>query len=180
MSNQLLNDKLCEYIIQIAQKPNAKEQLRLFLDTLLCATQQEKQEETFYEKPASSLVVFTKKELSEMPQKIGKLFKMGKLRAHVIRRKDGLYLIRSQIHKVRISVATSQLDYCKEQFIEKLHEKLELITLNGAAKGKTGLTPLIPYMETWLENVKNPFIKESTYIDYARMMKAYIVPAFKG
>lgn len=81
MSNQLLNDKLCEYIIQIAQKPNAKEQLRLFLDTLLCATQQEKQEENFYEKPASSLVVFTKKELSEMPQKIGKLFKMGKIRA---------------------------------------------------------------------------------------------------
>ena len=180
MSNQLLNDKLCEYIIQIAQKPNAKEQLRLFLDTLLCATQQEKQEETFYEKPASPLVVFTKKELSEMPQKIGKLFKMDKIRAHVIRRKDGLYLIRCQIHKVRISVAASQLDYCKEQFIAKLHEKLELITLNGEAKGKKGLTPLIPYMETWLENVKKPFIKESTYIDYARMMKAYIVPAFKG
>ena len=112
MSNQLLNDKLCEYIIQIAQKPNAKEQLRLFLDTLLCATQQEKQEESFYEKNASSLVVFTKKELSEMPQKIGKLFKMGKIRAHVIRRKDGLYLIRCQIHKVRISVAARQLDYC--------------------------------------------------------------------
>ena len=68
----------------------------------------------------------------------------------------------------------------KEQFIAKLHEKLELITLNGEAKGKKGLTPLIPYMETWLENVKKPFIKESTYIDYTRMMKAYIVPAFKG
>ena len=26
------------------------------------------------------------------------------------------------------------------------------ITLNGEAKGKKGLTPLIPYMETWLEN----------------------------
>ena len=90
-----------------------------------------------------------------MPQKIGKLFKMGKIRAHVIRRKDRLYLIRCQIHKVRISVATSQLDYCKEQFIEKLHEKLELITLNGEAKGKKGLTPLIPYMEKGWKTLKN-------------------------
>lgn len=61
---------------------------------------------------------------------------MGKIRAHVIRRKDGLYLIRCQINKVRISVAASQLDSCKERFIEKLHEKFEIITLNGEKKGK--------------------------------------------
>ena len=122
MINQLLNNNLSDYIIQIAQKPNAKEQLQLLLLSLFGSVQQEKQEEAFYEKPASSLVVFTKKELSEMPQKFSKLFKVGKIRAHVIRRKDGLYLIRCQINKVRISVAASQLDYCKERFIEKLHE----------------------------------------------------------
>ena len=112
--------------------------------------------------------------------KIQQTIQSGKIRAHIIRRKDGLYLIRCQINKVRISVAASQLDYCKERFIEKLHEKFEIITLNGEKKGKKGLTPLVPYMETWLENAKKPFIKESTYIDYVRMMKAYIVPAFKG
>ena len=115
-----------------------------------------------------------------MPQKFSKLFKVGKIRAHVIRRKDGLYLIRCQIDKVRISVAASQLDYCKERFIEKLHEKFEIITLNGEKKGKKGLTPLVPYMEAWIESTKKPFIKENTYIDYVRMMKAYILPVFKG
>ena len=180
MINQLLNNNLSDYIIQIAQKTNAKEQLQLLLLSLFGSVQQEKQEEAFYEKPASSLVVFTKKELSEMPQKFSKLFKVGKIRAHVIRRKDGLYLIRCQINKVRISVAASQLDYCKERFIEKLHEKFEIITLNGEKKGKKGLTPLVPYMEAWLESSKKPFIKENTYIDYVRMAKAYILPVFKG
>ena len=141
MINRPLNNNLSDYIIQIAQKPNAKEQLQLLLHTLLGSAQQERQEEALYEKPASSLVVFTKKELSEMPQKFSKLFKVGKIRAHIICRKDGLYLIRCQINKVRISVAASQLDYCKERFIEKLHEKFEIITLNGEKKGKKGLAP---------------------------------------
>ena len=62
MINQLLNNNLSDYIIQIAQKPNAKEQLQLLLVSLFGSVQQEKQEEAFYEKPASSLVVFTKKD----------------------------------------------------------------------------------------------------------------------
>lgn len=61
MINQPLNN-LSDYIIQIAQKPNAKEQLQLLLLSLFGSIQQEKQEEAFYEKPASSLVVFTKKD----------------------------------------------------------------------------------------------------------------------
>ena len=141
MINQQLKN-LSDYIIQIAQKPNAKEQLQLLLLSLFGSVQQEKQEEAFYEKLASSLVVFTKKELSEMPQKFSKLFKVGKIRAHVIRRKDGLYLIRCQINKVRISVAASQLDYCKERFIEKLHENLKSLHSTAKRKAKKASLPL--------------------------------------
>lgn len=78
MINQLLNNNLSDYIIQIAQKPNAKEQLQLLLFSLFGSVQQENQEEPFYEKPASSLVVFTKKELLEMPQKFSNYSKWAK------------------------------------------------------------------------------------------------------
>ena len=55
-----------------------------------------------------------------MPQQFRKIFKTGKVRAHVARRADGLFLIRCQINKVRITATSRTLDVCKERFIEKL------------------------------------------------------------
>ena len=55
-----------------------------------------------------------------MPQQFRKIFKTGKVRAHVARRADGLFLIRCQINKVRITATSRTLEVCKERFIEKL------------------------------------------------------------
>ena len=153
MINQLLNNNLSDYIIQIAQKPNAKEQLQLLLHTLLGSVQQEKQEEAFYEKPASSLVVFTKKELSEMPQKFSKLFKVGKIRAHVIRRKDGLYLIRCQINKVRISVAEVNSTTAKNASLKSCTRNSKSSRLMVKRKVKKDSRPLF---HIWKPGWKTP------------------------
>ena len=181
MTNQLLQSNLSDYIIQLAQKPNAKEHIELLLHTLFENAQKERQLEERREKSASSLLVFTTKELAKMPQKYRKQIEIGKIKAHVIRRPRGLYEIRCQIKKVRIRASSIDLEECKKHFLEKLADLFNQMDLQADHKGgRPHLTLLVPYMETWLENVKKPFIKESTYIDYARMMKAYIVPVFKG
>ena len=179
MPNQEYNSNLINYIIQLAQKPNAKESLALLLDNLFDNAQKEKQEEDRKEKAASSIVLFTTKELSKMPQQFRKIFKAGNVRAHVTQRTDGLFLIRCQINKLRITATEKNLDVCKERFIQKLAKSFTQIPIQSERKTKQKQqTPLIPYMQKWLESAKKPFIKDVTYKDYIQTMNAYILPKF--
>ena len=116
-----------------------------------------------------------------MPQQFRKIFKTGKIRAHVARRADGLFLIRCQINKVRITATSRTLDVCKERFIEKLSLLSSQPTIIQEKQPKQKHTFLfIPYMEKWLESSKKPFVKDVTYKDYIQTMNAYIVPHFKN
>ena len=126
MPNQEYNSNLINYIIQLAQKPNAKESLALLLDNLFDNAQKEKQEEDRKDKAVSSIVLFTTKELSKMPQQFRKMFKTNNIRAHVKRRPDGLYEIRCQINKTLYVATSKYLDVCKEKFIEKLAQSNSL------------------------------------------------------
>lgn len=181
MTNQLLQSNLSDYIIQLAQKPNAKEHIELLLHTLFENAQKERQLEERREKSASSLLVFTTKELAKMPQKYRKQIEIGKIKAHVTRRPNGLYEIRCQINKVRINASSMNLEECKKRFFEKLSSSFIQIDLRAERKNRRNhLTQLIPYMEQWLEVVKKPFVKETTYVDYVRTAKTYIFPAFKN
>ena len=174
------NSNLTNYIIQLAQMPNAKESLELLINNLFDNSQKEKQEETRQEKAASSIVLFTSKELSKMPQQFRKIFKTGSVRAHVTRRADGLYLIRCEINKVRITATGKYLDVCKQRFIEKLSTSFLQVPIQQERKSKQReLTQLIPYMQKWLESTKKPFVKDDTYSDYIRTTKTYLVPFFK-
>lgn len=181
MSNQEYNSNLINYIIQLTQKPNAKESLALLLDNLFNNTQKEKLEEDRKEKAVSSIVLFTTKELSKMPQQFRKIFKAGKVCAHVTRRADGLFLIRCQINKLRITATGKNLDVCKERFIQKLSQSFTQVPIQSERKLKQKQkTPLIPYMQKWLESAKKPFIKDVTYKDYIQTMNAYILPKFNN
>ena len=148
MSYQQINSNLTNYIIQLAQQPNAKESLNLLLNNLFDFSQKEKAEEVRKDKAASSIVLFTSKELSKMPQKFRKIFKTGNVRAHVTQRADGLFLIRSQINKVRITATGKYLDVCKARFIEKLSKSFVQIPLQTERSSKKKQkTPLMPYMQ---------------------------------
>ena len=180
MSNQETNLNLANYIIMLATKQNAKEHIALLLDSLFEANQKAQQEESRLEKAASSRVIFTPQELNKMPQKFRKIFKTNKVYAHVRRRSNGLYEIRYQINHIRISVTAKHLDTCKERFIEKLNEiNLQYNVETIKPRNTKSQTPLIPYMQKWLETVKKPFIKEITYKEYMQTVRAYIVPKFE-
>ena len=179
MSNSQINSNLTNYIIQLAQQPNAKESLNLLLNNLFDNSQKEKAEEDRKNKAASSIVLFTTKELSTMPKQFRKIFKTGNVRAHVTQRADGLFLIRCQINKIRITASGKYLDICKARFIEKISKSFTQIPLQAERTSKKKQqTPLMPYMQKWLESVKKPFVKDDTYSDYIRSINNYIKPNF--
>ena len=150
------------------------------LNNLFDFSQKEKAEEVRKDKAASSIVLFTTKELSKMPQKFRKIFKTGNVRAHVTQRADGLFLIRCQINKVRITATGKYLDICKARFIEKLSQSFLQVPIQQERKSKhKELTQFVTYMQKWLESAKKPFVKDNTYVDYIRTTKKYIVPFFK-
>ena len=114
-----------------------------------------------------------------MPKQFRKIFKTGNLRAHVTQRADGLFLIRSQINKIRITASGKYLDICKKRFIEKLSKSFTQIPLQAERTSKKKQqTPLMPYIQKWLESAKKPFVKEGTYSDYVRTITNYIKPTF--
>jgi hypothetical protein len=90
-----------------------------------------------------------------------------------------IFLIRCQINKLRITATGKNLDICKERFIQKLSQSFTQIPIQSERKPKQKQqTPLIPYMQKWLESAKKPFIKDVTYKDYIQTMNAYILPKF--
>ena len=174
MSYQQINSNLTNYIIQLAQQPNAKESLNLLLNNLFDNSQKEKAEEERKERAASSIVLFTTKELSKMPQQFRKIFKTGKIRAHVKRRPDGLYEIRCQINKTLFVATSKYLDICKDKFIEKL-KNVKLTELQP----KKSAILFTDYILNWLETAKKPFVKEPTYKGYIQSVNLYILPKFE-
>ena len=91
-----------------------------------------------------------------MPQNFRKIFKTGNVRAHVTQRADGLFLIRCQINKVRITATGKYLDVCKARFIEKLSQAFLQVPIQQERKSKhKELTQFVPYMQKWLESAKN-------------------------
>ena len=171
--NQQINSNLTNYIIQLAQQPNAKDSLNLLLDNLFNNSQKEKAEEDRKNKAASSIVLFTSKELFTMPKQFRKLFKTNKVRAHVRKRADGLYEIRCMIDLKPITAVSKYLETAKEKFIEKL-KNIDAAEVHNVSDG----TDFCSYIEQWMETAKKPHVKESTYKDYVQTVKTNIKPAF--
>lgn len=176
MTNQEINSNLTNYIIQLAQQPNAKDSLNLLLDNLFNNSQKEKAEEDRKNKAASSIVLFTSKELFTMPKQFRKLFKTNKVRAHVRKRADGLYEIRCMIDLKPITAVSKYLETAKEKFIEKLKNVAAIEVQVNVSNG----TDFCTYIEQWMETAKKPHVKESTYKDYIQTVKTNIKPTFQN
>lgn len=136
---------------------------------------QTEKEESTAETAENDSPLFDEKEIKKMPQAFRKLFKVGRIRAHVRKRDDGRYEIRCQLNKTRLTASSTLLEIAKEKFIEKLNV---IYNVKSAAALKNDDLMLENYMTNWLETVKKPYIKELTYKSYIQTATVHIYPVF--
>ncbi len=132
-------------------------------------------EESTAETAENDSPLFDEKEIKKMPQAFRKLFKVGKIRAHVRKRNDGRYEIRCQLNKTRLTASSTLLETAKEKFIEKLNV---IYNVKSAAALRNDDLMLENYMANWLETIKKPYIKELTYKSYIQTATVHIYPIF--
>lgn len=167
-------------ITALATQPNAHEKIKLLLTSLFESYSKEgfldvqQNEENF--SSTSAPLIFTQKEIEKMPKEFCKKFKIGKLTAHVRKRKNGVYEIYCQTNGIMFRSYGKILGNAKTEFIAKLNAYAKG-TYKPATVQRRG-TNLVKYMENWLNKAKKPFIKEVTYNDYYHSFKTYIKPAF--
>lgn len=106
-----------------------------------------------------------------MPQFFRTTYKLkGGTAAHIRQKSNGTYEIRYRRNGLNISVSSKNLGEAKERFIS---------ALNGARTESADRNVLFgKYAMQWLEVVKKPQIKESTYDDYLIAFRAHILPKF--
>lgn len=120
-------------------------------------------------KMSEGILQFTKKELAKMPKNFKNLFIAQKVVAHVRLKNAKYYEVRATINGDHISACSKDLDTAKFKFIEKLHSD-RITKKKDPLFGK--------FADEWLENVCRPYVKESTYEDYWRLLYNHIYPVF--
>lgn len=115
---------------------------------------------------------FTQKEISSMPQKYRKMFRVGKLRAYMRERRRGgsiNYEVRCRMDNINISAGGTTKEEARQRFIEKL---------NALEHGvKTTPTKFGDFIEFYFENFRKRKVAANTYkADYDRVKK-HILPA---
>ena len=125
------------------------------------------------QKSKNEALKFTKKELNQMPHKFKKLFTYNKAIAHVRLTSRNVYEVRCMIDGVCYFGSSKDLEVAKSKFIESLR--------NGSERSKREKGKILfnDYFLRWMETVKKPYIKESTYDGYMQVFKAYIQDTFK-
>lgn len=125
------------------------------------------------QKSKNKALNFTQKELSQMPKKFKKLFVYNKAIAHVRVTQRNVYEVRCMIDGVCYFGSSKDLEVAKAKFIESLK--------NGPDKTPKNKMKLLfsDYFIRWLETVKKPYIKESTYDGYMQVYKSNIENPFK-
>ena len=125
------------------------------------------------QKSKNKALKFTKKELFQMPKKFKKLFTYNKAIAHVRLTSRNVYEVRCMIEGVCYFGSSKDLEIAKAKFIESLR--------NGPTKIKQERRKLLfnDYFMRWMETVKKPYIKASTYGSYMQVFKSNIEDVFK-
>ena len=112
---------------------------------------------------------FTKKEISEMPTSLTKVFAVNDMVVHYRLRDRGVYEARYHRGGIHIEVSSKDLTVLKKKFIEKLNSYNESQNSNGKTFKE--------YADEWL-NIKRVTTKESTYKEYVRMLERDVLPVF--
>ena len=121
----------------------------------------------------TSICKFTARELLKMPQNYRKLFKVGKVVAHTRKKPNGVYEIRVCIDGNLFSSSSKDLELAKEKFVKALSSEPK-------KRKKTSGLLFTTYFETWLETVKKPYIKPTTFSSYLTAYNGYLKTKFKN
>lgn len=127
-------------------------------------------------KYANGILKFSDKELSKMPKKIKNQFKVGNITAHIRKKQNGVFEIRSQIERERLSVSSKDFETAKEKFITAV---TNLFATPAAVRVNKHIK-FCDYMKQWLVTVKKPTVKAVTLKDYEYTAATYIYPEFDG
>lgn len=173
-----LNQQLFVIIGELAQDEYAKEQLFhivkpgeniIQFPTENLTKKEQKKDETYLN--------LTEKEIQKMPRQFRKHFRTNKIKANIRKRNDGRYEIRCQIKYKKITASSKNLETAKEKFIKALAAHTKIKTSEKQTTTKDSIN-LKTYILTWLDTVKKPYIKQSTYEFYENAITHYIIPQF--
>lgn len=118
---------------------------------------------------------FTQKEISSMPQKYRKMFRVGKLRAYMRERRRGdsiNYEVRCRMDSINVSAGGTTKEEARQRFIEKLK----------AIESGTSQTPVLfgEFIMFYFENFRKRKVVEDTYKKDLERTKKHILPVFGG
>ena len=122
----------------------------------------------------SKVLKFTKKEIETMPVQYKNLFFTENAVAHIRIKKGNYYEIRCQIDGKKITVTSKDLATAKKKFVGKLHE---LVSPQETIKQENVVT-FHEYGTRWLETIKRPTVKATTYDDYVSTFRVHLFPTF--
>lgn len=116
---------------------------------------------------------FTQKEISSMPQKYRKMFRVGKLRAYMRERRRGdsiNYEVRCRMDSINVSAGGTTKEEARQRFIEKLK----------AIESGTSQTPVLfgEFIMFYFENFRKRKVVEDTYKKDLERTKKHILPVF--
>ena len=164
-------------IAALANQPNCEEKIKLLLTSLFATNKKADfgaQKNT--ESSVSSKLIFTQKELNQMPKTFKKEFRADGCTAHIRRRKTSkncyLYDIRYRRNGYNILVTNKDLETAKRLFIEKLK------TAKPIVKKVNSLTNLHIFTIYYFEKFRLPKVSKLTYEGDWHRYKNYIQPAF--
>ena len=122
-----------------------------------------------------NVLKFTKKEISEMPTSLTKVFAVNDMVIHYRLKERGVYEARYHRGGIHIEVSSKDLTTLKKKFIDKLTHYEE--DQKGKKKHDPNAKTFKEYADEWL-NIKRVTTKESTYREYVRMLERDILPTF--
>ena len=114
---------------------------------------------------------FTQKEISSMPQKYRKMFRVGKLRAYIRERRRGNsinYEVRCRMDGICISAGGTTKEEARKRFIEKLN-----VVESGVTPTPTKFGEFIKF---YFENFRKRKVVEQTYLRDVARVKKHVLP----
>ena len=167
------------YLKKLASLPDAENRIALYLDSLFACASQQKGSFDVQQNTAqsvSSKIIFTQKEINQMPKTFKKEFRADGCTAHVRKRKSSkncyVYDIRYRHNGYNILVTNTDLETAKRLFIEKLK------TAKPIVKKVNSLSNLHTFTLYYFEKFRLPKVSTLTYNADWHRYKNYIQPAF--
>ena len=164
-------------IAALANQPNSEEKIKLLLTSLLSSNEKadfSTQKNT--EHSVSSKLIFTQKEINQMPKTFKKEFRTDGCTAHIRKRKCGknsyTYDIRYNRNGYSICVTNKNLETAKQIFIEKLK------TAKPVNKATHIYANLHNFTLYYFEKFRLPKVSKLTYNADWNRYKKYIQPVF--